>query len=113
MRAIGRLSLALMLALLAPQVGFADLTAKPNAYTENDRYKESLEFNQKTLVDSYKTIGNKNPAWDAEAIKFLELSSLHFASAGSGAFNHEKPPAWEQLIAAGELAVKKGCEDPI
>jgi len=61
MTAIRRSCFALIVLLFAPPLVRADLTAKPNAYTEKDRHRECLEFNLKTLVDSYKSIGNKIP----------------------------------------------------
>src|SRR4051794_32616402 len=82
MTAMRRSCFALIVLLAAPVLVRADLTPKPNAYTEKDRHRECVEFNLKTLVDSYKSIGNKNAPWDSEAIKFLESASQHFADVG-------------------------------
>src|SRR4051794_38111280 len=110
MRRLSRLAFALPLILLAPRA-FTDLTAKPNAYTEQDHFRESLEFNLKTLVDAYKTIGKNNPAWDQEAVRFLDASAKHFAAVNSQAVHRPPGPFLPELIKLAEAAVKKGCDD--
>src|SRR4051794_32831713 len=107
-----RATIALVL-LLSPAFAKAELTAKPNAYTESDRLREQLEWNQKTIVEAYQQIGNKNPAWDTEAIKFLDAAAQHFGRSGFGPLLEGEAPKDELLITLGEAAVKKGCDDPM
>jgi len=113
MTAIRCYRFALIVLLFAPALARAELAAKPNAYTEKDRHRECLEFNLKTLVDTYKSIGNKNSTWDEQAIKFLQTAAQHFADVGFSDMYLEKSPTWPQLIELGEAAVKKGCDDPM
>jgi len=99
--------------LCSPARAGADLTAKPNAYTEKDRHRECLEFNLKTLVDSYKSIGNKNPAWMPKPSSSSNPLPSIFADVGFSDMYYDKSPTWPELIELAEAAVKKGCDDPI
>ncbi len=113
MSANGRVILALMLALVGRGVAVADLVAKPDAYTEKDRLREKVEYNRKTLVDAYKEVGKKNPAWDGEAIKFLDAAARHFGSASFGALHAEKSPTRAELVEMGKAVAQSGCDDPL
>ena len=113
MRAFFRSCFALLLVLVCANFAFADLTAKPNAYTEHDRLREQLEWNRKTIVDAYNQVGNKNPAWDADANKFLDTAAQYFSTSGFGPILRSDPPKLPQLIELAEAAIKKGCDDPL
>src|SRR3954462_15683291 len=101
MKSCARGIVALLL-LLTPTFALAELAAKPNAYTEADRLREQLEWNQKTIAEPYKQIGNKNPAWDGEAIKFLEAAAQYFGRSGFGPLLEGESPKDELLLQLGE-----------
>src|SRR5258706_7696364 len=113
MRSICRRCFALLIITLPPALVRADLPAKPNPYPEKDRYRECVEFNRKSLIDTYKAIGHKNPAWDADTIKFLDDAAVHFSSVLSHAIDQPKPPDFKKLTDDGDALVKKGCDDPM
>src|SRR5215212_4231368 len=109
MRASCRFGVAIAIVLLACRFSAADVSAKANAYTEHDRFREQMERNRKTILEAYREVGNKNAAWDAEAIKFLEAAVQYFGGSGFGPLVSANPPKREALIELAEPAIKKGC----
>ena len=108
-----RFGVALAVALLLCPVALADLTAKPDAYTEADRHRETLEFNRKTLVDAYKEVGKKDPAWDEAAIKLLNACAVGFSSWSFDPLHRGEPPKLNDLIEQAKNVAKLGCDDPL
>src|SRR5947207_5342737 len=51
-----------------------------NSFTEHDYRKALLEYNRRTLAEAYKQVGQRDPKWDAAAIKFLDAMALHFTN---------------------------------
>jgi tetratricopeptide (TPR) repeat protein len=113
MRIAGQALVALTVILFAQATAAADLAAKPNAYTERDRHRETLEFHRKTLVDAYQQVGNKNPAWDEQAIKFLDSVAIAFSNFGFGAQHQGEARKLEDLIEQGKAVARLGCDDPM
>src|SRR6476660_7662524 len=91
-------------------------TTAPQAGVTNRDYAQAmLEFNRRTLSEAYKQVGQKDPKWDDDAIKFLEGMALRFTVAGSASLFDDLPelPKDAQLIEWAESARNKGCNDPI
>ena len=67
-----------------------------------------LDWNLKTLVESYQEIGETDSKWDEPAKRAL----TEFARARSQAIETNEP--WAQIIATNcDVAVKAGCDDPM
>jgi hypothetical protein len=84
------------------------LPASGPARLEQDVAAE-VAWAQRTLRDSYDKVGLRNPAWDAEARRFLDVG-VPWAIAGWVEWN-----AFEgaQIAAAGQRVVALGCDDPL
>jgi hypothetical protein len=91
---------------------------EPKNYTQQDFYKELLEFNRDQMVNSYQTGGRRNPAWDAAAIAALNLLATFSAQNSTediSALPLYPDPRVETtaLAEATQKAIELGCDDPI
>ncbi len=98
-----------LLAPLAPQA--AAYQAKPlpaasKARTARQEGQAYLAFLVARMSGAYREFGRRDPAWDAEAIAFLEASAQVFADAPGA-------PTARELLAAGDAAARRGCRDPL
>lgn len=73
--------------------------------TERSLADDDLALYRRRLVEVYEVRGKKDPAWDVDAIKCLELACRY------GVGVPDAPPAREVYL-AGNAAIKKGCDDP-
>lgn len=96
------------LALLACAV--ADGAEPPipqDAARMEQRSRERLEWNRKTLVGNYEKVGKKDPKWDESARRAFDLAARMFS----------RP--FEPLVTLGDIhvpakkAVDDGCDDPM
>ena len=98
------LVIATLLAAAAPAAPAGKpIPCGPDAHTQRDVDKQRLQWNLATVVEAYKQIGLRNPAWDDAAIKLLD--------AWARAFQVPLTPA--RMVDAGQAAVKLGCNDPM
>src|SRR5438552_1408112 len=56
-------------------------TTAPADFTEHEYRRAMFDFNRRTLVDAYKTIGHRDAKWDEPAIKLLEGIAVYFTNA--------------------------------
>jgi hypothetical protein len=75
-----------------------------HAYVEKDFQQDRQKWYRALTVDAYAQIGLKNAAWDAAVGTLLEAFCK---SQGDGSTDAD------DLLAAGEPAVKMGCNDPL
>ncbi|HEY8240964.1 MAG TPA: hypothetical protein VIH35_05930, partial [Kiritimatiellia bacterium] len=73
---------------------------------ESDDVEATVAYNRRTLVEIYKTQGDRDPAWDNRAIKFLENLGRRFA----GDKNAAKLP---DLEADARACQALGCDDTL
>ncbi|MBM4078872.1 MAG: redoxin domain-containing protein, partial [Planctomycetes bacterium] len=91
--------------------GIARVTGKPipsgpEARTERD-YRELLrKWHLRTTVEMYDKVGRRNPAWDAQARRYMERFAAYFGK------SPDAPPLSE-LVKEGEALVALGCDDPV
>ena len=74
------------------------------SYVERDFLQDRQKWYRALTVDAYAKIGLKNAAWDAAVGTLLEAFSK---SQGDGSIDAD------DFLAAGEPAVKMGCNDPL
>ena len=88
----------------------------PKAYTYHQFIKGERDYNRRQLVEAYRSVGNRNPKWDDDAVAALEALAEAFARAnmepiyfgGVKADNDRR-----DVLAAAEKAVALGCDDPM
>src|SRR5437762_6435723 len=111
-----RLSVASLLLTILP-IGVharADLPNDANAYTQREFLRDSLEFNRKTFVDAYKSVGRKNPAWNSYAVAYLDRICVYFTYVPAWApLQPADMPTPEQLAPLGAALLNKHCDDPL
>ena len=74
---------------------------------QEQRRKEMLEWNRKTLVGAYEQVGHKNPRWDEPARECLEAAARYFS--------HVVEPYTTYLDVhnGAKQAIEGGCDDPM
>jgi hypothetical protein len=112
-----RFALAAFLLLCAvPELNFARIpgAGDPKAYTEHDYRRAALEYNRRTTVEMYKSIGSRNPKWDSAAIAFLDAVAHHFTnSSAEPRYKIEPNSGLEEMDRLGRAARDAGCDDPL
>jgi hypothetical protein len=107
----------LLLALIAVPAGAAIPGAdNPKAYTHHDHVRGKYEFGKRTLTGVYKTMGKRDPKWDAPAEQFLDAMAIYFSYGGADAIYQRKDvpvPTVDQYLALGQAAADAGCDDPL
>src|SRR5207249_2516298 len=71
------------------------------------RYRDMLAWNRRTLVGAYEKVGRKDPRWDKFAREALE--------AAARVFSHSVDPVaylWD-IHNVTEAAIRFGCDDPL
>ncbi len=77
---------------------------------KSESWQRRLEWNRRTLSDSYNQIGRRNAKWDEPARRALEA----FARARAGGSRQAGDPALATQVRTNcELAVAAGCDDPM
>jgi len=74
---------------------------------QEQRRKEKLAWNQRTLRDAYEKVGKKDPRWDADARAALEIAARHFSSS-----LEPKSDLVSLHNATGDATIR-GCDDPL
>jgi hypothetical protein len=117
-RGKGRYTLLLLLSVSVSALFFRTCVAQaialaPTPYILQDIIREDTAFDRTRFIDSYKTIGNRNPKWDAEALEFLERScqSLGYGAEWPGFWPPDAPTP-KELVAMGSRLIREGCHDP-
>ena len=103
------LALMLGLGLLSPSAFEPKAVADPIPQDRGLRMKlerETLVWNQRTLLGAYDRVGKKDPRWDARARQALEVMVRSVSHA-------EPRPAATEVRAAFKKAVDAGCDDPL
>jgi hypothetical protein len=85
----------------------ADKPIPQDAARMEQRARERLEWNRRTLRGAYDKVGKKSPRWDDAAHEALELAAGMFSSAG------DPPIVAFQVHAPAKKAVEAGCDDPL
>ncbi|HEX8522623.1 MAG TPA: hypothetical protein VF669_10235 [Tepidisphaeraceae bacterium] len=92
----------------------AAIPVTQSTYTQSRFAKSLHQFNRRTLVEAYKEVGNRNPKWDDDAVKFLDAMSRHFTNAAQHSINRIQPlDDPRQLLEQGAQLLAKGCDDPM
>ena len=95
---------------VAPAVGnFADLDEVwPTVadYTMHEYHQQDLARSREALIEGYTRHGNRDDAWDAPAIEFIEMCIQAF-NLIPGA------PTMTELQEAGRPLIELGCDDPV
>jgi hypothetical protein len=78
-----------------------------NPEQQQQRYRDSLAWNQRTLLAAYEKVGKKSPRWDKPARAALEAAALHLS--------HSIDPVVkvEEVFIEAKRAVDAGCDDPL
>jgi hypothetical protein len=71
------------------------------------RQKDTLAWNERTLVGAYERVGKKSPRWDREAREALGLMARSVSRV------EDPPPSPEAVRGAFRKAVEAGCDDPL
>ena len=89
------------------EVRAADAAIPQNAQARQKRLRETLSWNEKTLVGAYDRVGKKSPRWDRQAREALGLMARSVSKAD------DPPPSPDKVRAAFKQAVDAGCDDPL
>ena len=84
-----------------------DRPVPQNPEARRKRKRETLAWNQKTLVGAYDKVGKKDPRWDGLAREALELMARNVSKVS------DKPTPLSEVRAALKKAVDAGCDDPL
>jgi hypothetical protein len=71
------------------------------------RQKETLAWNERTLVGAYDRVGKKSPRWDRQAREALDMMARSVSRV------EDPPPSPETVRGAFRKAVEAGCDDPL
>ena len=82
------------------------IVARPGSYTSRQFRDDLLAFTRRTMVAPYDQVGERDPAWDEAAKRYLE------ANARAYSFQPDAPSK-AQLIADGKALTAAGCTDPM
>lgn len=93
----------------------ADLPAPVKTdFTTHDYRKASLVYEQRLIGDAYRKIGRRNPAWDDDAIKLLDMLTIRFNNVRFAAPYHSADDTSTRRMV--DLAFKPSltrCDDPM
>ncbi len=82
------------------------IPAGPDAPTSKIYTDAERALSQRQIIDAYKSVGKRDPAWDKTAIDLLTRSA--------GAVTHSSEDARPaKLTELGKAAVDAGCDDPM
>ena len=87
---------------------------KPAVVTFHDVRQGRLAFNRRTLSGAYKAVGRHDPAWDEQAVAFLDKMADYFTAGTVPEFY--RPTEFysnKQGLADGATLVAGGCDDPL
>src|SRR6185503_2108936 len=86
----------------------------PNAYTNHRLHKDRLDYMRRSLVESYKSVGQRDVKWDGPAVDALEALARYFSdNAVEPMYRAAKPTGADDVLIAAEAAVGAGCTDPL
>ncbi len=106
--------LVIPLILRVPAHGAIPGADDPKAFTEHDYRRALLEFNTRTLSESYRQVGSRDPKWDAQVIAFLDATAKVFAYGDAAPqYNVLPDDATAELEKLGKAARDAGCDDPL
>jgi hypothetical protein len=74
---------------------------------EEQRYRERLDWNQRTLGGAYQKVGHKDPRWDNLAEQALDAAARAFS------LQVEPVITRDELFQRLKRAVNAGCDDPL
>ncbi|MDB5328915.1 MAG: hypothetical protein JWP03_66 [Phycisphaerales bacterium] len=94
----------LCLSALGPAWGRAQTLPARQADTPTEARQAA--FYRKSLIDGYETIGSRDPKWDADARRVLQLVVERETLAWSD------PDLNWQIMVIGDNAARAGCDDP-
>ncbi|MFB3880523.1 MAG: hypothetical protein ACE149_04630 [Armatimonadota bacterium] len=82
------------------------IPAGEEAYTHKKLMVVYALLVKSELEDSYQQIGRRSPAWDDQAVAYLQAYGKSWVEAPDA-------PSDEELRAQGEAVVRAGCDDPM
>lgn len=95
------------LALLACTVAdAADDTIPQDAARMEQRSRDRLEWNRRTLVGAYDKVGKKDPKWDESARRAFDLAARMFSQ------QVDPQVTLGDIHVPAKNAVDSGCDDP-
>lgn len=111
-------TLSLLLGILV--IGLIGLTSRAelpteaaqSVYSDADYREALLSHWKKTILDNYKSNGDHNPKWDAQATGFLEEYLCFFCNRVLKSQPFEVG-SQEALLAKGQAVLTAGCHDPM
>lgn len=96
------------LALLACTVAdAADNTIPQDAARMEQRSRDRLEWNRRTLVGAYDKVGKKDPRWDESARRAFDLAARMFSQ------QVDPQVTLGDIHVPAKKAVDSGCDDPL
>ncbi|CAN5603738.1 hypothetical protein BH10PLA1_BH10PLA1_19280 [soil metagenome] len=75
---------------------------------QQKRLADRLAYNRRTLGDAYDKIGKKDPKWDTQARRGLELAAVYYTRVSILGDTDNRA-----ALASLRAAVTKGCDDPL
>ena len=104
-----RYLISAMLAGLFLAVPAATLSAEipQDPERQEQRRRDMLAWNRRTLGDAYEKVGKKDPRWDDRARKTLDLAARVFSNV------LEPDTDWVHVHNAADQAILFGCDDPL
>jgi hypothetical protein len=101
-----RLAVGLALLLSAAAVGVEKPIPQDYARMEQ-RARERLEWNRRTMQGAYDRVGKKDPRWDKPAREALDLAALMYSQ-------QVNPLIWSADVhPSAKRAIEAGCDDPL
>ena len=72
-----------------------------------NRLREELEWNRRTLQGAYEKVGEKDPKWDKSACDALDLAARMFA------LQIDPIISYTDVANSAKVAIDAGCNDPL
>ncbi len=78
-----------------------------NPERQEREYRDTIEWNRRTLQGAYEKVGKKDRRWDEPAIAALGAAARFFSNAV------DPHTSEEEIYAAAQRALDAGCDDPL
>lgn len=102
-----RYTLVLGLAILvAHDVAGEDKPIPQDKSQMEERYRQRLEWNRRTVQGAYDKVGKKDPRWDKSAREAMDLAAR--------AYSQQVDPiiTYDEVYNSSKAAIDAGCDDP-
>lgn len=108
--AIAALALTLSVASASAAIPNAQ---NPQAFTDRNYMQQMEAFYRKTILEAYRSVGNRNPAWDESVLQLLESACVYMAWSEADYFYiNPNTTTLNQLQTLTETVARARCDDP-